>query len=129
MAATASAPKPAVFRPEIQGLRAIGALLVATFHIWVGRVSGGVDVFFVISGYLILGSLLKEGARTGRIDLIGFAYRLTKRLLPAALFVILVVMIAAFFWLPQIRWDPVIKGAIASALYLENWHLIRQAVD
>jgi peptidoglycan/LPS O-acetylase OafA/YrhL len=129
MAATASAPKPAEFRPEIQGLRAVGALLVATFHIWVGRVSGGVDVFFVISGYLILGSLLKEGARTGRIDLVGFAYRLTKRLLPAALFVILIVMIAAFFWLPHIRWDPVIKGAVASALYLENWHLIHQAVD
>ena len=129
MSATASASRPAEFRPEIQGLRALGALLVATFHIWVGKVSGGVDVFFVVSGYLILGSLLKEGARTGAIDLIGFAYRLSKRLLPAALFVILAIMAAAWLWLPQIRWTSVIKEAIASTLYIENWKLIRQALD
>lgn len=129
MATTASATRSTEFRPEIQGLRAVGALLVATFHIWVGKVSGGVDVFFVVSGYLILGSLLKEAARSGSIDLVGLAYRLSKRLLPAALFVILAIMLAAWLWLPQIRWASVIKEAIASTLYIENWKLIRQAVD
>jgi peptidoglycan/LPS O-acetylase OafA/YrhL len=124
-----SAPKTAEFRPEIQGVRALGALLVATFHIWFGRVSGGVDVFFVVSGYLILGSLLRQAEKTGRIDLIGFAYRLSKRLLPAALFVILATLVAAWLWLPQTRWEFVIKESIASTLYLENWKLIRQAVD
>lgn len=121
--------KSAEFRPEIQGVRALGALLVAAFHIWFGRVSGGVDVFFIVSGYLILGSLLRQADKTGRIDLIGFAYRLSKRLLPAALFVILAVLIAAWLWLPQTRWDAVIKEAVASTLYLENWKLIRQSVD
>jgi peptidoglycan/LPS O-acetylase OafA/YrhL len=125
----AAAAKSAEFKPEIQGLRAVGALLVATFHIWIGKVSGGVDVFFVVSGYLILGSLIRQAERTGRIDLIAFAYRLSKRLLPAALFVVLAIVVASWLWLPQTRWDFVAKEAIASTLYLENWKLIRQAVD
>jgi peptidoglycan/LPS O-acetylase OafA/YrhL len=123
------APRAAEFRPEIQGVRALGALLVATFHIWFGRVSGGVDVFFIVSGYLILGSLLRQAEKTGGIDLIGFAYRLSKRLLPAALFVILAILLGAWLFLPQTRWEFVIKEAIASTLYLENWKLIRQSVD
>src|SRR5215510_2209923 len=93
--------RSAEFRPEIQGVRALGALLVATFHIWFGRVSGGVDVFFVVSGYLILGSLLRQADKTGGIDLVGFAYRLSKRLLPAALFVILAILLGAWLFLPQ----------------------------
>jgi len=52
----------AVYRPEIEGVRAVAAILVATFHIWLGRVSGGVDVFFVLSGYLITRLLLAEKA-------------------------------------------------------------------
>ncbi|HET6619465.1 MAG TPA: acyltransferase family protein [Dongiaceae bacterium] len=124
-----SASRSAEFRPEIQGVRALGALLVASFHIWFGRVSGGVDVFFIVSGYLILGSLLRQAEKTGRIDLIGFAYRLSKRLLPAAFFVILAVLLGAWLWLPQTRWEFVIKEAVASTLYLENWRLIRQSVD
>lgn len=124
-----STSRSAEFRPEIQGVRALGALLVATFHIWFGRVSGGVDVFFVVSGYLILGSLLRQAEKTGGIDLVGFAYRLSKRLLPAALFVILAILAAAWLWLPKTRWEYVIKESIASTLYIENWKLVRQSID
>lgn len=53
------------FRPEIEGLRAVAALLVAVYHIWMMRVSGGVDVFFVVSGFLITTSLLSRYARDG----------------------------------------------------------------
>jgi peptidoglycan/LPS O-acetylase OafA/YrhL len=60
------------YRPEIQGIRTIGALLVAVFHIWGGRVSGGVDVFFVISGFLITGSLYREIETTGTIGIFFF---------------------------------------------------------
>lgn len=57
------------FRPEIEGLRVVAALLVAVYHIWLNRVSGGVDVFFVISGFLITTSIVSTINRTGNIAL------------------------------------------------------------
>ncbi|VWX53322.1 acyltransferase family protein [Novosphingobium sp. 9U] len=116
-------------RQDIQGLRAIGALLVATFHIWVGRVSGGVDVFFVVSGFLLVGSLDREYHETGGIDLPAFLSRLAKRLLPSSLFVVLIILVTAPLWMPQVGWSPLTSHAIASTLYLENWLLARSSVD
>src|SRR5438309_9157670 len=75
---------PAVFRPEIEGLRAIAAILVAVFHIWLGRVSGGVDVFFVVSSFLITTGLLGHIDRWQRVDFALFWGRLIKRLVPVA---------------------------------------------
>lgn len=116
-------------RDDIQGLRAVGALLVATFHIWVGRVSGGVDVFFVVSGFLLVGSLARELAAKGAVDVLGFVARLVRRLLPSSLFVIAVVLATAPFWLPQTRWAPTMTHVLASAFYLENWYLAWTATD
>lgn len=56
------------FRPEIEGLRSIATLLIAIYHIWLGRVSGGVDIFFVLSGFLITMSLLSRLEKTGEIS-------------------------------------------------------------
>lgn len=117
------------FRPEIQGLRAIGALLVATYHIWIERVSGGVDVFFVISGFLVLGSLLDQADRTGRVDLWRYASGLMVRLLPLALLVIAATMAMAVALLPQTRWRGLTIESVASIAYLENWRLAFSAVD
>jgi peptidoglycan/LPS O-acetylase OafA/YrhL len=75
----------ATYRPEIQGLRAVAALLVAAYHIWMGRVSGGVDVFFVVSSFLITTSLLGMVERTGRVNFVKFWGGLIKRLLPIAI--------------------------------------------
>lgn len=116
-------------RQDIQGLRAIGALLVATFHIWVGRVSGGVDVFFVVSGFLLVGSLDRELRAKGEIDLPVFLSRLAKRLLPASLFVVAIVLFIAPLWMPEVRWKALTSHAIASTLYLENWFLARSSID
>ena len=102
------------FRTEIEGLRAVAALLVAIYHIWLGNVSGGVDVFFVVSGFLITTSLLGRVQREGKIDIIDFILGLTKRLFPAAFFVLLVVTVASMLWLPQVQWAQTIQEVFAS---------------
>jgi peptidoglycan/LPS O-acetylase OafA/YrhL len=119
----------AVFRPEIEGLRAVAATLVAVFHIWLGRVSGGVDVFFVVSGFLITTVLLSHVDRHGAPRLAVFWGRLVKRLLPAALIVLLAVVVASVFLLPEARWKETIKEIAASAVYVQNWLLAFNSVD
>jgi len=116
---------------EIQGLRAIAVSSVLLFHIWPDLVPGGyvgVDVFFVISGYLITGLLIREAETSGRISLLNFYERRIRRLLPAATLVL--VSVTLFIGLlPEARWEETAYELIASALYVENWHLSRLAVD
>jgi len=120
------------FRPEIQGLRAIAVCFVAVFHVWPHLVPGGyvgVDVFFVISGYLITGVLLREGERTGKIDLLAFYVRRARRLLPAAMLVLLLVGLLTPFWLPSALWRDGTNELAYSAFQLENWRLAAKAID
>jgi len=121
--------KPSVFRPEIEGLRAIAAILVAVFHIWLGRVSGGVDVFFVVSSFLITTGLLGHIDRFQRVDFALFWGRLIKRLVPVAYLVLCAVIVAAIVMMPKSRWKDTIEQVAASAVYLENWALAFRAVD
>lgn len=119
------------FRLEIQALRAIAVLAVLVFHIWPAALPGGyvgVDVFFVISGYLITGILFRQFDATGRIQVGTFYVRRIRRLLPAAA----VVLIAVAFLLPLLpatRWEETVSGIVASTLYVQNWWLGAQAVD
>ncbi|WP_238580792.1 acyltransferase family protein [Streptomonospora alba] len=117
------------FRPELQGLRAVAVVLVAAYHIWLGRVSGGVDVFLLLTGFLITGSLLRTMERRGRIDFTAFWSRLVKRLFPAAAAALGGILVASFLFLPSTAWREAISGVVASALYVENWHLALNSVD
>ncbi len=117
------------YRPEIEGLRAIAALLVAVYHIWMMRVSGGVDVFFVVSGFLITTSLLSKYARDGYIKFGNFILGLLRRLLPSALIVMIFITIGSFFILPDVRFTATIKEIAASLLYFENWQLAISGTD
>ncbi|UOE19032.1 acyltransferase [Thermobifida halotolerans] len=128
-AASPSTAKKSVFRPEIQGLRAVAVLLVVAYHVWFGRVSGGVDVFLLLTGFLITGSLVRTVQRHGRIRFLEFWSRLLGRLTPAAAVVLLGTLVATVLWLPRSRWRDVLADTLASALYYENWHLARNAVD
>jgi len=121
--------KTTEYRADIQGLRAVASLLVATYHIWFGRVSGGVDVFFVVSAFLITRSLLRQVDAAGRVDFVAFWGGLARRLLPAAMLVLLTVAVASVFWLPRILWDATIRQTFASIFYVENWQLAYDAVD
>ena len=124
--------EPAAFRPDIQAMRAIAVLSVLVFHLWPARLPGGfvgVDVFFVISGYLIVGNLLREATQTGRIRLWRFWSRRARRLLPAALLVLAVSAAAVFAWIPANLWLQYFRETIASALYVQNWVLAADSVD
>ncbi|WJP98218.1 acyltransferase family protein [Macrococcus bovicus] len=117
------------FRPEIEGLRVIAALLVAVYHIWLGKVSGGVDVFFVVSGFLITTSLLSKVRRTGTVNFFDFIFGLLRRLVPAAFFILFTVIVLSYFFLPEVQWSQTIKEIFASAFYYENWQLAYTATD
>ena len=120
------------FRPEIQALRALAVTLVVVYHLAPKRLSGGfvgVDIFLVISGFLITSHLLRELRRTGRISLPTFYARRIRRLLPASLLVLLVTGIAALVFMPRNLWSEVGRQILASALYVENWALAGNAVD
>jgi peptidoglycan/LPS O-acetylase OafA/YrhL len=120
------------FRADIQGLRAIAVLLVLVFHLWPKAVQGGyvgVDVFFVISGYLITGQLFRELSAQGRIALGSFYERRVRRLLPAASLTLVAVAAGARVWLPKALWKETAKEIFASAFYVENLLLVRKSVD
>ena len=117
------------YRPEIQGLRAVAALLVAVYHIWLGRVSGGVDVLFVVSAFVVTTSLLRRAEADGRVDLRGFWGGMSARLLPAASIVLAVIAVATILLLPRPIWQDTIRQILASLLQVENWNLAFSAAD
>ncbi|MDO9063166.1 MAG: acyltransferase, partial [Microbacterium sp.] len=103
LTASATGGKAKHFLPHVQGLRAIAVLLVVIYHVWPGRLEGGyvgVDVFFVISGFLITGQLVRELDTTGRIRLGTFWAKRARRLLPAAILVLVVSAVLALVFLP-----------------------------
>ena len=117
-----------VYRPELQGLRAVAALLVVAYHVWFGRVSGGVDVFFLISGFLLTGQLVRAAAH-GPLELGRRWSRTLVRLLPSAVVVLVATVVAGAVLLPEGRWPQTLREVVASALFLENWRLAADAVD
>jgi peptidoglycan/LPS O-acetylase OafA/YrhL len=120
------------FRPDIEGLRAVAVLAVLFFHVGLPGFSGGfvgVDVFYVISGFLITGLLLREGQASGKVDLLRFYARRMRRLLPAALVVIVVTLAMSAAVLSPLRLTEVAGDATASALYVANFRFAIQAAD
>lgn len=116
------------FRPELQGLRALAVVLVVVYHVWVGRVSGGVDVFFLITGFLIVGGLYRAGVRGG-VDVLATWRRQLSRLLPAITVVLAAGIAAGAVLLPESRWIPTVRETVASLLFVQNWELAANAVD
>lgn len=117
------------FRPEVQGLRALAVLMVVTYHVWLGRVSGGVDIFLLISAFLLTLSFVRKVESGASFNLIRHWLHLFKRLLPAAVVVILGVLAGTWLILPQSRWPVVLDQAWAALLYRQNWLLADTAVD
>lgn len=121
--------RPAYVRSEIHGLRAIAVLMVVAYHVWLGRVSGGVDVFLFLTGFLITGTLLRAVAAKGRPFAGAFFSRLASRLLPPVVVVIIGTLVATYMFMPRHRWTSTLQESLASLLYVENWVLATNSVD
>jgi peptidoglycan/LPS O-acetylase OafA/YrhL len=123
--------RPRTLRLDIQGLRAVAVMAVVFYHLSPHRLPGGyvgVDIFFVISGYLITSHLLTTRLRSVR-DLTGFWARRVRRLLPAALLVLACTFVAVVALTPNVTWVANARHIIASTLYFENWRLANDSVD
>ena len=110
------------YLPALDGLRAVAVAAVVAFHL--GHLPGGflgVDIFFVISGFLITGLLLAEWERNGTIGLRAFWKRRFRRLLPALFVVLVAVAFAAKAWLPAWRLTDIRNDALSAMAYVANW--------
>lgn len=131
LSAPATPPQPSrrAFRRELHGLRALALLLVAVYHIWLGRVSGGVDVFLFLSAFLLTGTFVRrlEGGRPLAVP--RYWLHTFKRLLPPAALVILLSLAATAALLPPSQWATVMRQAVASVTYVQNIALVVAEVD
>ncbi|HNM83680.1 MAG TPA: acyltransferase family protein [Mycobacterium sp.] len=136
--ATPRVPSPAAkdarrtgfYRHDLDGLRGVAILLVAVFHIWFGRVSGGVDVFLALSGFFF-GSKLLRNALSPRPTLNPGRelVRLIRRLLPALVVVLAAGAVLTILIQPQTRWETYADQSLASLGYYQNWELINTVSD
>ena len=131
MLSRGSAPPQLGIRQDIQGLRALAVIAVVAHHLlgWPAGGFVGVDVFFVISGYLITSLLLRESDVHGRISLSDFYRRRARRILPAATVCLVLVVAAALAIYRTARVDAIAGDAFFSMLFVANWHFAEVGTD
>lgn len=120
------------YRPDIEGLRAVAILLVVAAHAGIPWFQGGfvgVDVFFVLSGYLISGLLISEIRQSGRLDIVAFYVRRMRRLGPAMLLMLLVISLLAVILLPAPRQLVQTYAATSAALWVSNFYFAFADID
>lgn len=127
----AEVARPRVIRADIQGLRAVAVIAVIVNHViaWPSGGFAGVDVFFVISGFLITGLLLRDHEQHGKISLAGFYARRVRRIVPAALTVIVVTAAVGYFLFNRARSMSTIWDGVYSLLFVANWRFTALGTD
>jgi peptidoglycan/LPS O-acetylase OafA/YrhL len=122
--------KAGFYRHDLDGLRGVAIALVAVFHIWFGRVSGGVDVFLVLSGFFFGGRLLRNALNpTASLSPGREVVRLVRRLLPALVVVLAASAVLTILVQPETRWETFADQSLASLGYYQNWELADTASD
>ncbi|OBA87235.1 acyltransferase [Mycolicibacterium elephantis] len=125
-----SARASGFYRHDLDGLRGIAILLVAVFHVWFGRVSGGVDVFLALSGFFFGGRLLRAAMTPGAsLSPVPEVTRLVRRLLPALVVVLAGAAVLTILIQPETRWEAFADQSLASLGYFQNWELANSAAD
>lgn len=124
-----AADAPLAYRYDIDGLRALAIALVVIYHVWVGRVSGGVDVFLMISAYFLTASLARRASRGEKPRLVRYWAMRFRRLMPPAAVTIVGVLGAAYVYFPPTEWPAIWRESWASLFYFENWSLAFGEVD
>lgn len=125
-----SARSAGFYRYDLDGLRGIAIALVAVFHIWFGRVSGGVDVFLALSGFFFGGKILRAALNpAGSLSPIAEVIRLIRRLVPALVVVLTACAVLTILVQPQTRWETFADQSLASLGYYQNWELANSASD
>lgn len=120
------------FRSDIEGLRALAVVFVLIHHAGADLLPGGfigVDMFFVVSGFVITTQLVREVERTGTVNLPGFYARRAKRLLPAAAMVLLFTAVASWLFASRVQWSLIGTDILGAALYVVNWVFAWRSVD
>jgi peptidoglycan/LPS O-acetylase OafA/YrhL len=120
------------FRADIQGLRALAVLLVIAHHFFPESVTGGffgVDVFFVISGYIITSNLMESPSKSLKKFLLDFYARRVRRILPSALVVILLSVVATYLLLGSITGSDTARDGVFASLFIANIHFNSSAMD
>jgi len=126
---THSATTQSGYRADIDGLRAVAVILVVIFHAFPEALPGGfigVDIFFVISGFLITGIIVRE-MEQGRFSLAGFYARRIRRIFPALVFVLSTVLALGWFWMLPAAYEQLSGDVLASASFLPNFALMLQS--
>jgi peptidoglycan/LPS O-acetylase OafA/YrhL len=118
------------YRYDLDGLRGIAIALVAMFHVWFGRVSGGVDVFLALSGFFFGGKILRAALDPAlSLSPVAEVVRLVRRLVPALVVVLAACALLTFLVQPQTRWETFADQSLASLGYYQNWELATTASD
>lgn len=123
---------PRGLRADIEGLRTVAVGLVLVYHAGIHLVPGGfigVDVFFVISGFLITGMLMREVSKTGRVSIVTFYARRMKRLLPASTLVLLITAALTWWIGPPLQRGDYGGDIVASSVWFVNWRFADRSVD
>jgi peptidoglycan/LPS O-acetylase OafA/YrhL len=122
--------KSGFYRHDLDGLRGIAIALVAMFHVWFGRVSGGVDVFLALSGFFFGGKVIRAALNpASSLSPVPQVIRLVRRLLPALVVVLAGCAVLTILVQPQTRWETFADQSLASLGYYQNWELAHTAAN
>jgi peptidoglycan/LPS O-acetylase OafA/YrhL len=125
-------PTRFAYQPPLDGLRAVAVGAVLAFHFGSGELPGGflgVDLFFVLSGYLITSLLLVDWGRRARLDLRAFWSRRARRLLPALVVMIVAISVWAVLAVPSNQLPTIRSDGLWTLFYAANWHLIASGLS